>query len=74
MEYLSTIWKDCWSESLVHLHPEYKYLLWNNMNYSSIQFDQRLQSCDKWDQALEQSLVDPSENRVEMTFDADPFL
>lgn len=73
LEYLSTIWKDCWSESLVHLHPEYKYLLWNNMNYSSIQFDQRLQSCDKWDQALEQSLVDPSENRVEMTFDADPF-
>ncbi|MBK9992546.1 MAG: hypothetical protein IPP01_00800 [Saprospiraceae bacterium] len=71
LEYLSNIWKDSWSESLVSLHPEYPYLLWNNMNASGVEFDQNLQAMESWDDAVNAGILD--ERNLNLTLESDPF-
>lgn len=71
LEYLSNIWKDSWSESLISLHPEYPYLLWNNMNASGVEFDQNLQAMESWDDAVNAGILD--ERNLNLTLESDSF-
>ena len=39
---LSRIWQESWTESLVHMHPEYAYFEWNSEHMNSIHYDQNI--------------------------------
>jgi len=73
LNFLSSIWKDTWSEALVALHPEYPYFRWNNMNAPSINFDQNMQNTKTWDEAYRKSMIRNDEVIDLAYLENDPF-
>ncbi len=73
LNYLSRIWKDSWSESLVVLHPEYAYLMWNNLNVLSINFDEQMNNTLTWEEAQRKGFVQNNEVIDFSYLDKDPF-
>ena len=70
---LSRIWQESWTESLVHMHPEYAYFEWNSEHMNSIHYDQNIQDTLTYAGAIASQYLKEDESLDLSYVQQDPF-
>lgn len=73
LTFLSSVWQNSWSESLVAYHPEYAYFEWNSRQLNSINHDKQIAATANYDEAIHQHYINSSETIDLSTANQDPY-